>query len=466
MRFNSTAVVPRHARALVWSRRDLRLRDNVALAAAAESAGSVCVGFVLDPDLLASERMGAPLVQTFFSALGALRGELRERASDLALLEGDAAAELIALAARVGATAVYFNRDYEPDAIARDERVTHALEAAGLEVRSFLDHVCFGADQVVAQNGAPYKVFTPFARRWRDRYRVAPPLPVPSLELLDGRLLARELIGATRDVPAPEAYGFTSSRDYPDASEAIAARLLERFTARGGAVETYATARDLPALDATSHLSPQLRAGTIGIRTCFTRAFAAREASTWTTELIWREFYQTILARFPHVATGPFQAAARDIAWRDDDAGFAAWCEGRTGFPIVDAAMRQLNRYGWMHNRLRMIAASFLTKDLLISWQRGERYFERHLADADLAQNNGGWQWAASTGTDAVPYFRIFNATTQGERFDPDGAFVRAMIPELGTPAYPAPIVDHAAARARAIATFGAVVGKGARERL
>ncbi|HEY8322650.1 MAG TPA: deoxyribodipyrimidine photo-lyase [Candidatus Baltobacteraceae bacterium] len=466
MRFNSTPDVPRHARTIVWLRRDLRLRDNVALAAAAESSERVCVAFVLDPELLGSERMGAPLVQTFFSALGALRAELRERASDLALLEGDPAERLIALAARVGATAVCFNRDYEPEAIARDERVTRALEAAGLDVRSYLDHVCFEASEIVAQSGAPYTVFTPFARRWRDRYRVAPPLPVPSLELLAGKLLARERIGATRDVPEPEGYGFASSPDYPSASEAIAARLLDRFTEPGGGIEVYAARRDLPALDGTSHLSPQLRAGTIGIRTCFARAFAAREAQTWTTELIWREFYQTILVRFPHVATGPFQEAARGIAWRDDDAGFAAWCEGRTGFPIVDAAMRQLDRYGWMHNRLRMIVASFLTKDLLISWQRGERYFERHLADADLAQNNGGWQWAASTGTDAVPYFRIFNPTTQGERFDPDGAFARAMIPELGTPAYPAPIVDHAAARTRAIATFAAAVGKGARERL
>ena len=462
MRFNSTPVVPRHACTIVWLRRDLRLRDNVALAAAAESSERVCLAFVLDPELLASERMGAPLVSTFFSAIGALRAELRERSSDLALLEGDFVRALTGLAARAGATAVCFNRDYEPEAIARDERVTRELQAAGLEVRSFLDHVCFGADEIVSQTGSAYRVFAPYARRWVDSYRIAPRLPVPSLELLKGRLLEVDRIGPTREVPAPEEYGFASSPDHPRASETIAQRLLERFTARGGAVESYASRRDLPALDGTSHLSPQLRAGTIGIRTCFARAFAARESQAWANELIWREFYQMILARFPHVATGPFQEAARGVPWRDDDAGFAAWCEGRTGFPIVDAAMRQLNRYGWMHNRLRMIVASFLTKDLLISWQRGERYFEQHLADADLAQNNGGWQWAASTGTDAVPYFRVFNPTTQGERFDPDGTFVRAMIPELGTPAYPGPIVDHAAARVRAIAAFASAVGKNA----
>jgi len=462
MRFNSTAVVPRHACAIVWLRRDLRLRDNVAFSVAAQAAERVCPAFVLDADLLASGRMGAPLVQSFFSAIGALRAELRERSGDLALLEGDIVRELTGLAARVGATLICFNRDYEPDAIARDERVSRGLEAAGLEVRSSLDHVCFGADEIVSQTGSPYKVFTPYARRWLDGYRIAPRLPVPSLELLDGRLVAAELIGPTREVPRPEEYGFVSSPDYPSASEAIAGRLLDRFSARGGAIESYAARRDLPAVDGTSHLSPQLRAGTIGIRTCFARAFAARESQAWANELIWREFYQMILARFPHVATGPFQEAARGVPWRDDDAGFAAWCEGRTGFPIVDAAMRQLNRYGWMHNRLRMIVASFLTKDLLISWQRGERYFEQHLADADLAQNNGGWQWAASTGTDAVPYFRVFNPTTQGERFDPDGTFVRAMIPELGTPAYPGPIVDHAAARVRAIAAFASAVGKNA----
>ena len=473
-------------------RRDLRLRDNVALAEAARASDEVALAFVLDPVLLRSERMGAPLVQAFFSALAALRTELRERGSDLALLEGDFAEELVAFAARIGAGAVYYNEDYEPDAIERDERVRTALEAAGIAVHASLDHVYFGAEEVRTESGAPYKVFTPYKRRWLDQHTLAPRLPVQSNRASAKKLLARAEVGTTRALPEPEAYGHASSAAYPTCGEASARARLDRFLAAGGSSDAYAVQRDLPAVDGTSRLSPDLRAGTIGVRTCVAHAYAAMEGASvqrraslevWISELIWRDFYQQILRNFPHVAGAPFVAAAAAIAWRDDEAAFRAWCEGRTGYPIVDAAMRQLNTTGWMHNRLRMIVASFLTKDLLLNWQWGERYFERHLADADLAQNNGGWQWAASTGTDAAPYFRIFNPVLQGQRFDPEGAFVRSMLPALrAVPTkyvhapwqmpplvqreagcivgvdYPVPIVDRAETKARVLAAFSAVL--------
>jgi len=469
----------RHAVSVVWLRRDLRLDDNVAVWNAARASERVVCAFVLDPALLRGPRVGAPIVQFFFDSLHVLRERLRRHGSDLALLEGDFAAELLALARRTGATALYFNEDYEPDAIARDERVAHDVRAAGLDVHVSTDHVYYGADDVVQSGGKPYVVYTPYRRRWNTRFAEAPNPPVPSERALRGALLDIAAIGSSRDVPAPEAYGHASSDAYPRGGIDEAARLLAAFVERGAA--RYAERRNVPAVDGTSRLSPHLRAGTVGIRTVV-HATAGDDA--FTGELVWRDFYQQLLRHRPRAATEPFADAARRIAYRDDAHAFAAWCEGRTGYPIVDAAMTQLNATGWMHNRLRMIVASFLTKHLLIDYRRGERYFEQHLADADLAANNGGWQWASSTGTDAAPYFRVFNPTLQGKTFDPDGAFVRAMLrPLRNVPSayvhepwtlppllqaeagctlgrdYPFPIVDHAFARLRALDAY-AVLGK------
>jgi len=485
---------PIQSSAIVWLRRDLRLGDNVALMAAARSGASLCIAFNLDPELLRSQRVGAPLVQTFFDALRALRETLRALGSDLVLLEGSFEANLVKLARDLDARALYYNEDYEPGAIARDERVTRALESAGVAVRAHLDHVYFGAGELSTDGGDPYKVFTPYKRRWLERYRIASRKPVASERAIAGRLIPRERLPHTRDVPHPQEFGHEPSRLYPQCGETYARGLLETFLRAEGPSARYATERDIPSLEGTSRLSPQLRAGTIGIRTCFERAFAAleraepagaRNIETWISELIWREFYQMILRRFPHVATQPFVPAARGIVWNDDRAAFERWCAGQTGYPIVDAAMTQLNATGWMHNRLRMIAASFLTKDLLITWQWGERYFEQHLADADLAQNNGGWQWSASSGTDAAPYFRVFNPILQSKKYDPEGTFIRAQLPALrNVPAkyvhapwemppllqaqsgcvvgsdYPFPIVDHAAARDRALDAYAAALGK------
>lgn len=468
-----------YARTIVWLRRDLRLDDNVAVAAAGALSREIVLAFVVDPELLASERIGAPIVQTFFEALGALRERLRECGSDLAILQGDPARELASFAARLNADAVFYNEDYEPGAIARDRRVETSLSDAGVAVHAHLDHVCLGAQDVRTGEGAPYRVFTAYERRWRDQYSFAPVLPVDTRDALS-RLMHRDEIGTTRPVPTPEEFGFVPSRSYPRCNERLARSMLDAFLDDEGTVDRYRELRDRPACDATSHLSVHLRAGTIGIRTCFERAFRvatdpSRRASAqkWISELIWREFFQTILRSFPLVVTRAFVEDGDRIPWENDEALFAAWCEARTGYPIVDAAMRQLNETGWMHNRLRMIVSSFLTKDLLIDWRWGERYFETHLADADLAQNNGGWQWAASTGVDAAPYFRIFNPVLQSEKFDPDGAFIRRMIPELSDAPgravhapwkfgirYVPPIVDHQQARARALAAYAPVLGK------
>ena len=478
----------RYPVSIVWLRRDLRLDDHVALFHAAEASERVVCAFVLDPPLLRGPRVGAPIVQFFLDSLGVLREGLLARGSDLALLEGEFSTALLALARHVGAGAIFYNADYEPDAIARDDGVTRRLRAVGIDAHASVDHVYFAADDVLQEGGKPYVVYTPYRRRWNARFAAQPHLPVPSEAAVRGKLLAADAIGATRDVPHPESYGHASSDAYPRAGLDEAQRLLDAFL--GDDVRRYARARNVPALDATSRLSPHLRAGTIGIRrvvhaAALHRDHAASNADTWIGELVWRDFYQQLLAHHPHVAHEPFVQAAQTIAYEHDPAAYAAWCEGRTGYPIVDAAMTQLNTTGWMHNRLRMIVASFLTKHLLTDYHEGERYFEQHLADADLAANNGGWQWSASTGTDAAPYFRVFNPTLQGKTFDPHGAFVRTMLPALARVPdkyvhepwsmpplvqagfgcvigrdYPAPIVDHAYARQRAIEVFGAALNK------
>jgi len=459
---------------IVWLRRDLRLDDNVALFDAARASEAVVCAFVLDPALLRSRRTGAPIVQFFFESLRVLRERLRRHGSDLALLDGDPARELTALAHRVDARALYLNADDEPDAVARDARVARVLRSAGIAVHVSTDHVYYGADEVLQTSGKPYVVYTPYRRRWDARFAAYPHPPVPSERAALGKLLPAAAVASTREVPRPEDYGHASSDAYPRGGIDAATRLLASFVEDGAAV--YAARRNVPALDATSRLSPHLRAGTIGIRTV---VHATREYESFLGELVWRDFYQQLLRHQPRVATEPFLASARHIRYRDDGAAFDAWCAGRTGYPIVDAAMIQLNTTGWMHNRLRMIAASFLTKHLLVDYREGERYFAQRLADADLAANNGGWQWAASTGTDAAPYVRVFNPSSQGKTFDATGAFVRSMIPALrGVPPayvhepwtmppllqaelgcvigrdYPAPVVDHTFARGRALEAY------------
>ncbi|MDR5867845.1 deoxyribodipyrimidine photo-lyase [Halomonas koreensis] len=461
---------------LVWFRSDLRVHDNTALAEAARR-GPVIGVFLRCLTTWQEHGHGANKLDFWRRGVEALSHDLDGVGIPLLhrdIERFDAAPEtLLALARELGADALAFNREYPLDETRRDARVTAAFEAAGLKVRAHDDAVAFAPGELLTGKGDPYSVFTPFARAWHRaitperlalREPPAPqarparaPDPVPTLPPLTDTPVAAEL--------------------WP-AGEAAAADRLERFLRFRG--RHYAEQRDLPAVRGTSELSPYLALGMISHRQCLQAAMAENGGAladgdaglqAWVGELIWREFYQHVAAGFPRVCRHrAFQAHTEALPWRDDEAGFRAWCKGRTGYPIVDAAMRQLVATGWMHNRLRMVTAMFLSKHLLIDWRRGEAFFLRHLVDGEFAANNGGWQWAASTGTDAAPYFRIFNPTTQSRRFDPDGRFLAEWLPELaelpakarhapgrdllGGADYPAPIVEHRAARARALDAF------------
>jgi deoxyribodipyrimidine photo-lyase len=481
------------ATSIVWHRRDLRLEDNIALEHAARTSERVVCAFVLDPELLRGDRVGPPIVSFFFDALAELRADLYAYGSDLALLEGDPASELRTLAQRVQADAIFFNRDYDPDAIVRDTRVSDVLRRENLHVASFIDHVYYSANEILKDDGSPFVVFTPYKHRWLQRHEHDPRPPIASPAAAKNKLAPTNTIGTTLSVPAPEHYGLRRSALYPRGGSANAGQLLDAFIEER--IDAYADQRNFPAFEATSRLSPYLRAGAIGIRTCVHAASQARRRTrpihrigvdTWLSELIRRDFFQAILAHFPRVASEPFLEDAKELRFPFSEETFSAWREGRTGYPIVDAAMTQLNTYGWMHDRLRTIVASFLTKHLLLDYRLGERYFEQRLVDAELAANNGGWQWSASTGVDAAPNFRVFNPVIQSEKFDPHGTFIKKMLPALAgldaktvhapwtlTPLqaqahglrlgqnYPEPIVEHLQARDRAT-VFYASLRKGA----
>ncbi len=452
-----------------WFRGDLRLSDNVALAAAARDGARIAFLFVVDERLVASARVGPRRLRFLRGCLERLRDDLAERGHTLALRRGDPRREVPAFAREVGADRVTWNRDTTPYARRRDAAVEAALARAGVASHARKDRVVFEGAELRTGAGRGYQVFTPFRNAWLARLREAAPeearplrLPLP-LAVRAGD----EVIAA---LPA-----FEAGTPLPAAGEAAARRRLARFCER--AIGEYAEARDLPSVDGTSRLSPHLRFGTLSPRACVAAAREAlREprlragANVWLSELIWREFYAAVLEEHPHVLSRAFRPAYDRVRWNDDAAGFAAWCAGRTGYPIVDAGLRQLAETGWMHNRARMIAASFLVKDLLIDWRRGERWFLEQLVDGDPASNNGGWQWSASTGTDAQPYFRIFSPVSQGERFDPQGAYVKRWLPELRdmpaklvhrpweapalAPEYPPPVVDHAQRRLLAVQRF------------
>ena len=452
---------------LHWFRSDLRVRDNTALRAAALQAERLACVFVFDPRLLANA--GPPRVRFMIDCVQRLAQDLEHRGSALLVRAGDPATEVMCLASELRADLVTWNRDYGPFARARDQAIERALAAADVRIETFKDRVVFEADEIRTRAGLPYLVYSQYRRAWWERFHASPAepraaakLPPPPSDLDAG---SEPKLNLTRDTTR-----------IPTGGSAAAERRLDAFL--GKAIGDYAWQRDLPAVDGTSRLSPHLRFGTVSVRTCLAHALEAARAdprlaqgvSKWADELVWREFYNAILAENPRVLRGAYRTELAQIAWQDDPAGLRAWCEGRTGYPFVDAAMRELDATGWMHNRARMVVASFLCKDLLIDWRHGERWFMQRLVDGDPASNNGGWQWASSTGTDAQPYFRIFNPVTQGERFDPDGEYVRRWVPELRgltgarahrpwespleAPGYPARIVDHVAARVRALARY------------
>ncbi|MGQ9836935.1 MAG: cryptochrome/photolyase family protein [Cyanobacteriota bacterium] len=416
---------------LLWHRRDLRLQDNAALHEAALHSSQVVPVFIFDRQILERSDTAPARVAFLLEALQRLQESYRQLGLTLVWRMGDPEVELRKLATHLGAKAVFWNEDVEPFALQQDSRVRASLAEAGIQSFSFQDMLLHGLREVLTQAGEPYSVFTPFWRRWsslpkRDPYPIPKALqPVPMLQ--------------AQPLPSLADLGFLCTQRIPAAGEAAAQSLLEDFC-DGLRILDYQRSRNFPAEEGTSRLSPHLRWGTVGIRQVWQATVAVEaeirseeaEASlqTWRQELCWREFYKHVLAHWPYVETGCYRPAFNELEWENCQDKFQAWCEGQTGYPIVDAAMRQLNETGWMHNRCRMIVASFLTKDLLIDWRWGEHYFMQKLVDGDLAANNGGWQWSASVGTDPKP-LRIFNPSTQAARYDPEGEYIRRYVPEL-----------------------------------
>lgn len=463
------------APALVWFRRDLRDHDHAALGAAIASGAPVHCAFVFDTDILDAlpERRDRRL-EFILGSLRELDAALRQRGGGLLVRHGRAVDEIPALARQLGVGAVFANRDYEPAAKQRDTTVERRLAEQGIRFHACRDQAIFDCDTLLTGAGRPYTVFTPYRNAWLKRLTAADHAPIDCR----GRLAP----SPENALPGLAELGFLPTNlgelgIQPGMSGARA--LWDEF--RTSRLARYGQLRDFPAVKGVSYLSVHLRFGTLSIRELVTAALA-EGADSWLNELIWRDFYFMILDRFPHAVDGAFKPEYDAIRWDDWPAGLAAWQQGRTGYPLVDAAMRQLNHSGWMHNRLRMVAASFLCKDLGVDWRLGEKYFADHLNDFDLSANNGGWQWASSSGCDAQPYFRIFNPVTQSEKFDPQGRFIRRYLPELarvpdkyihapwrmgrleqeaiGTVIgrdYPAPIVDHAAAREKTLARYAVV---------
>ncbi|MFC5176865.1 cryptochrome/photolyase family protein [Nocardioides taihuensis] len=447
--------------AVMWFRRDLRLADNPALVEAADAGGGVLPLFVLDPHLWGPA--GAPRRAYLGASLRSLDASLRQRRAGLSVVRGDPVRRVVLAAKAVGADRVHVAADHGPYGAERDRRVEEALTAAGIELVRTGSPYAVAPGRVTNGSGKPYQVFTPFSRAWAEHGWRAPVDPPTGAHWLS-------LDEDTTDIPDP---ALPDGIALPEAGEAAARRRWAEFL---DDVDDYADRRDLPGTDGTSRMSVHLKYGEVHPRTLLADLARRRSrgAATYRTELAWREFYADVLHHRPDSARDYYRPELSRMAYDEPGAEFDAWREGRTGFPVVDAGMRQLRATGWVHNRVRMIVASFLVKDLHVEWQHGARHFLQWLVDGDLASNNHGWQWVAGSGTDAAPYFRVFNPTTQGRKFDPDGAYVRRWVPELADPdrvpdphdpdeatrrevGYPAPLVDHKAERQEALDRYQAV---------
>lgn len=426
---------------LMWFRRDLRLQDNAALHAALTQCRQVHCVFVFDTDILnvlpKADRRVEFIRESLLQLDAALRSLSGQPNAGLIVHHASAAAAIPALAAQLQAQAVFAARDYEPQAIARDAQVQVALAQAGCAFITCKDQVIFEGREVLTQGGTPYGVFTPYKNNWLARVSAAD-LADHDCAAMARRLCVRPSTG-TPGVPTLADIGFETTNlanlKIP-CGEQGAQTLFEAFFER---MDDYHTTRDFPAVKGPSYLGVHLRFGTVSIRQLVRlalqrQAAGSAGAAVWLSELVWRDFYFAILANFPHVASRAFKPEYDAIAWESGSQAetlFQAWCNGQTGYPLVDAAMAQINQTGYMHNRLRMVAGSFLVKDLGLDWRWGERYFAQQLNDFDLSANNGGWQWVASSGCDAQPYFRIFNPISQSEKFDPKGKFIRRYLPQL-----------------------------------
>jgi len=467
-------------RGMVWFRRDLRLHDQPALTAACAECDEIIPLFIFDEPLLQSHEFGSACVTFMLGCLEDLNAALSGLGAPLQWRRGESVELVLQAACEWKTDVVYWNRDYEPGAIERDRLVQQRLAKLGVAVRTFKDHVVFEASEVRGATGDPLQRYSAYRARWWTKWHATPPAvqPIPTAVAK----MNTAPLPIPRPLPTAGELGYEPVVLTFQPGERNALKRLRWFMK--GPLYSYAHGRNLPAIDGSSSLSPHFRFGTLSPRQAIHAALntlttgervSRLDVLTWVDELIWREFFQQVLTAFPHVAQGPFRAVlvppARPVGSERDQL-FQTWCEGKTGYPIVDAGMRQLNRTGWMHNRVRMVVASFLIKDLRIDWRIGERYFMQHLIDADVAANNGNWQWCASTGTDSMPGYRIFNPAIQSKKFDQDGTYIRRYVPELtrvsakrihephlmtaeeqeraqcriGTD-YPSPIVDHQLAR-------------------
>lgn len=481
--------------ALHWLRRDLRLHDNTALAAATAEFDAVVPVYVVNPHILGAEWIAPARVAGLSGALTDLASQLTSQGGRLIVAEGATDEEVARLAATLGAEAVVANRGIGRFDGALEQRLAKRLRADGRRLALYDDVGIVPPDALLTGAGTPFTVYTPYARRWRESLATTPPgeRRVGVSALRAGAALTATTTSIDHEA-AFRAAGFDLDRWLPLHGGGRTAHLARLDDFLAGHVAAYREARNFPAAPGTSRLSPAFRWGTLSYREAWRAAQdsaaqhpqAASSIEGWIGELAWADFYRAVLQNFPQSQSNPFKAAYEHLVYPGDTAHFAAWQAGQTGYPIVDAGMRQLLAEGWMHNRLRMIVASFLVKDLLLDWRLGVLHFMQHLACGDTSANVGGWQWAASTGTDAQPYFRIFNPVTQSEKFDPEGAYIRRYVPELARiPArqmhapwlltaaeqqragcrigsdYPAPIVDHAAQRVRALALYKAVAPAG-----
>jgi deoxyribodipyrimidine photo-lyase len=431
---------------IFWFRRDLRLYDNAGLYHALKAELPVLPVFIFDRNILDQlENKKDARVEFIHRALGGLMRELAGHKSFLDVYYEKPLDAFSSLTENYTIRRVYTNEDYEPYARERDSAVEKMLREKSISFHAFKDQVIFSKQELLKEDGLPYTVFTPYSKKWKSlltKGRGDYLSSYPTDKYFNN--LFRQETKALRDLAS---MGFsTAGQEFP----------LPR--ADRDLISSYDERRDYPGLDATSHLGIHLRFGTISIRQLATEAIILN--AVFLNELIWRDFYQMILWHFPKVGKGrAFKEGYEKIKWRNDEKEFSLWCEGRTGYPLVDAGMRQLNEAGFMHNRVRMVTASFLSKHLLIDWRWGEAYFAEKLLDFDLASNNGGWQWAAGSGCDAAPYFRVFNPTLQQEKFDPDGSYIKKWLPDLQELDYPEPIVEHSFARERAIRVYKEALG-------
>lgn len=422
---------------LFWHRRDLRIHDNAGLYKALKSELPVQPVFIFDTSILDHLKNNDQRVLFIYKEVASLKQKYLEFGSDLLVYTGDPIDIIPKICQELNATTVIANRDYEPKALNRDRTVYDALKAISIEFKGAKDHVIFEKNEILKKDGLPYTVFTPYSNKWKETLNEFYLSSYPVEKYVSNL----RKVKATTLIPLGT-LGFKSQQIFEFPSRVFPEKIISNYTEN----------RDFPSIQGTSHLSLHLRFGTISIREL--ARVARQKNNTFLNELIWRDFYQMIIFHFPNSAQNAFKKQYERILWEHNEAHFEAWCMGKTGYPLVDAGMRELNATGFMHNRVRMVVASFLTKHLLLDWRLGEAYFAEKLLDYELASNVGGWQWAAGCGCDAAPYFRVFNPTSQQEKFDKDFKYIRKWIPEFGTNDYPQPIIEHTFARERVLERY------------